>query len=94
MKYRFDYSEEKNLVLKETRGAGFEEVVEAYKKGNKLANIENKSGGYTGQRLLIVNIKGYAFVAPYVIDKIRKRFFLKTVYPSRKYTEKYLRRRG
>lgn len=90
MKYKFDYSEEKDLILKETRNVSFRDVIQAYKKGKKLADLENKSKGRTNQRLLVVNLEGYAFVAPYVIDEKRKRVFLKTIYSSRKLTKRYL----
>lgn len=90
MKYKFDYSREKDLILKETRNVNFKDVIEAYKKGKKLANLKNRNERYANQRLLVVNIARYAFVAPYVIDENRKRVFLKTVYPSRKFTKKYL----
>lgn len=88
MKYKFDYSVEKDLVLKESRGVSFKDVIQAYRSGKKLADYESKS--HTNQRLLIVNIGGYVFVVPYVIDEKRKRVFLKTIYPSRKLTKKYL----
>ncbi len=90
VKYKFDFSKEKDLILKTTRGVGFEDVIDAYKRGKKLSIIENRSKLHKGQRLLVVNINNYAFAAPYVIDKKRKRFFLKTVHPSRKLTEKYI----
>lgn len=90
MQYKFDYSKVKDLVLKETRNVSFKDVIEAYKRGKKLADLENKSKGRTNQRLLVVNIGGRVFVAPYVIDENRKRVFLKTVYPSSKLTKKYL----
>lgn len=92
MKYKFDYSEEKDIILKATRNVSFRDVIDAYKNGKRLANIENRDKKYINQRLLVVNIAGYAFVSPYVIDKQKKRFFLKTVYPSRKFTKKYLGR--
>ena len=90
MKYNFDYSREKDLILKESRNVSFRDVIQAYRTGKKLADLENKSKKRTNQRLLVVNIEGYAFAAPYIIDEKRKRVFLKTVYPSRKLTKKYL----
>lgn len=91
MGYRFDYSKEKDLILRQTRGVGFKDVIDAYKRGGKLVDLENKSKGRKNQRLLVTKIRGYAFVTPYVIDRDRKVFFLKTIYPSRKLTRKYLR---
>ena len=42
MQYRIDFSEEKNLVLQEARGIGFEEVVEAIGEGNIVADFHHK----------------------------------------------------
>lgn len=88
MQYKFDFSHEKNQLLLETRGVGFGDVIRAYRSGKKLADFKHKNK--SKQRLLVVNIKGYAFAVPYVIDDKRNRIFLKTVYPSRKLTKKYL----
>ena len=90
MKYKFDFSLEKDLILRESRGVGFRDIIDAYRAGKKLADFENKSKSHTKQRLLVVNIGGYAFVSPYIIDGKRKKVFLKTIYPSRKFTKKYL----
>jgi len=91
VKYQFDYSKQKDLVLKETRNISFEAVISAYKKKRKLADFEHKRKGRKYQRMLIVEIDNYAFVVPYVIDKKRKRVFLKTIYPSQKFTQQYLK---
>ena len=90
--YGFDYSEQKDLILRETRGVGFTEVIEAVKNRNILDDLEHTNKRkYPNQRLLIVEIKRYAYVAPYVIDKKGKKKFLKTVYPSRDMTKKYMK---
>lgn len=43
---------------------------------------------YPNQKLLIVEIKDYAFVVPVVENE--NELFLKTIIPSRKATKKYL----
>lgn len=43
---------------------------------------------YTNQRLLIVDIGGYAYVVPFEERKSVIRFI--TIFPSRKMTKKYL----
>ncbi|MCH7730213.1 toxin [Patescibacteria group bacterium] len=94
MKYRIDYSEEKNLILKETRGVDFEDVVDSLEKGKILDNINHfNKKKYPNQKIFIVEIKKYAYAIPYVIDKKRKVIFLKTVYPNRVLKEKYLKRK-
>ena len=92
MAYRFDYSEQKDLILRETRGIGFREVIDALKKRNTLDDVEHTNKRrYPNQRLLIVKIERYAYVAPYVLDRTGKKKFLKTVYPSKAMTKKYLK---
>jgi len=88
---RFDWDKEKNRLLKEQRGIGFEDVVEAIKDGKLLLTIihPNKTR-YPNQSLYIVNINNYAYLVPFVEDEEKK--FLKTIFPSRKATKKYLRK--
>ena len=93
MQFQIDYNEEKNLLLKETRGVCFDDVIEAAEKGNVLDNVKHKDNKrYNKQHILVVKIKNYIYAVPYVIDKKKKIFFLKTVYPSRNLTKKYLRK--
>lgn len=92
MFYDFDYSEEKDLILKETRKISFEDVIEAVNNGRLLVDLEHKSKKYPNQRLLVVEINKYIYVAPYVVDRKRKIIFLKTVYASRKLTKKYIKK--
>ncbi|HEU5186917.1 MAG TPA: hypothetical protein VFT87_00270 [Candidatus Saccharimonadales bacterium] len=44
---------------------------------------------YLAQRVLIVEIDGYAYLIPYIEDEIK--IFFKTIIPSRKATKKYLK---
>lgn len=89
--YRLEFSEEKNLLLKETRGIGFEDVIIAVEEEKILGDIKHGSKKYLHQRILMVKIKNYVYAVPYVIDKAKKVIFLKTVYPSRVLTAKYLK---
>ena len=90
MKVNIRFNEEKNFLLQETRGISFDEVVKAIEKGGILDDLKNKN--YPKQRVLVVEIKNYVYAVPYVINKERKIIFLKTVYPSRILTKKYLRK--
>ena len=93
MKYNFDYSLEKDLVLRETRGISFEDITEAIEKGNLAADIKNPHKmKYPNQRMFAVKIKNYIYAVPYVEDKVREVIFLKTAYPSRKLTKTYLKK--
>lgn len=92
MKHRFDFSVEKNLVLKQTRGLGFEEIIEAISRDGLIGNIKHLNRKrYPNQKIFIVKIKSYIYAVPYVFDRKRNLIFLKTIYPSRKLTKKYLK---
>ena len=92
MKYSFDYSKEKDLVLRETRKLGFEDIINAIESGNLLKNSRhpNKTK-YPNQWMFVVRLKEHVYLVPYVIDNERRVLFLKTFYPNRKATEKYLK---
>ncbi len=82
MKY-FDWSEEKNEVLKIQREISFSEVVVAIESGGLLDILS---------KMFIVNINSYVYLVPFVEDD--KKYFLKTIFPSRKMTKKYLIKGG
>jgi len=83
---RFD--KEKNRLLKENRGVGFEDIVLCI-IGNKVLDdmVHPNQDKYKGQRLLVVDIKGYIHIVPYV--ETEDEIFLKTIIPSRKMNKKY-----
>ena len=88
MKY-IDWDKEKNVKLKKERGIGFEDVVSAAENGGLLDVTESYNPKkYPHQKVLVVNVDGYAFLVPYVEDE--EKIFLKTIIPSRKATKKYL----
>ena len=88
---RVVYNEVKNLILKETRGVCFKDVIEAIKKGQILDDLKHKdSKKYPRQRILVVEIDKYVYAVPYVWNNKKGELFLKTVYPSRILTKKYL----
>ena len=85
----FDWNEEKNNQLKKVRKIGFERVVIAIEAGEVLDILDHPNKERYGKQLLIiVKIDDYAYVIPTVgKDKV---YFLKTIFPSRKYTNQYL----
>lgn len=86
----FDWSEEKNAVLKAERGIGFERVVLAIEDGRLVDVLEHPNHDrYGGQLWLLVNVDAYIYVVPTVHGG--DFWFLRTIFPSRKYTERYLR---
>lgn len=88
---KIDWNEEKNSLLKNLRGIGFEEAVRAINNRNILAVIDNPSSSHSNQQIYILEINNYAYIVPFVEDD--EKVFLKTIYPSRKYTKKYLERK-
>ena len=87
----FEWSEEKNIFLLENRGVCFEDVLEAIKSGNLLADKPHfNQQRYPNQGILYVLIEDYVYCVPYVK---KETLFLKTIYPSRKATRKFLKDR-
>lgn len=90
---RFDWDEVKNLKLKLERDITFEDVVVAINEGKVLDNVAHSNKKkYPNQRMLVVNVQGYAYLVPFVEDD--EKVFLKTAIPSRKATKKYLKGGG
>lgn len=86
----FDYSIEKNQLLKETRGIGFEEIILALENGCLLDTIEQPNKNmYPNQEVYVVNIDQYVYLVPFV-KKSENSVFLKTIFPDRKMTKRYL----
>ena len=88
MKY-FDWSSEKNTLLQNERDVSFEDVLIAIDEGRILDIVVHKNKKkYPNQRVMIVDIRGYAHLVPYVEDT--EKIFLKTIIPSRKATKVYI----
>lgn len=84
-----DWENTKNETLLRERDLCFEDVVLAIENAQVLADEPHPNQkGYAHQRVLIVEIEGYACVVPYVEDD--EKLFLKTIYRSRAYQKKYL----
>lgn len=91
MAFSIKFNEEKNQLLKATRGVSFEDVIEALRERQLLADIAHPSQKYSRQRVYVVKIKEYAYAVPYVLDTRKQEIFLKTMYPSRMLTKIYLK---
>lgn len=87
--FRIEFSQEKNLLLQETRGLCFEDVLQAIEKKRILDDLKHSSRKYPHQRILVIKIESHVYVVPYVLDLKKKIVFLKTVYPSRVLTNKH-----
>ena len=85
----FKWNAEKNETLARERGITFEEIVQKIESGAKVIETDHPNKKkYPNQKILIVDVDGYAYLVPCVIDK--NGCFLKTIIPSRKATKKYL----
>jgi len=87
----FNYSPEKNSFLKQTRGVSFEEVELAIVEENNVLDIIShpNQAKYPNQRIYVLNIDNYVYLVPFVAQG-ENEIFLKTIFPSRKLTKKYL----
>lgn len=84
----FRWNAEKNETLARERGITFEEIVQRIESGAKVIETDHPNKGkYPNQRILIIDVEGYAYLVPCIIDK--NEYFLKTIIPSRKATKKY-----
>ena len=86
----FHWNNEKNEWLKENRGVCFEQIVLLMERAGVLDVLEYPNQEKNpGQRIAIVGINEYAYLVPYIQEG--EGIFLKTIIPSRKATNKYLR---
>ncbi len=86
----FRWDNEKNEWLKKHRGVSFEQVVILMEREDVLETIEHPNQDkYSGQKIAILRIDDYAYLVPYVQES--DELFLKTIIPSRKATNKYVR---
>jgi hypothetical protein len=80
-----NWSHEKNEILKARRGISFEEIAFLIESGHILGIEENPRR--SNQKIYILEIGNYAFIVPFVEKD--NEIFLKTAFPSRKYTKRY-----
>ena len=73
----------KNAWLKRMRGVSFEEILRA-----TLVTIEEHPKR-PHQKLMLFELDGYIWTVPYV--RTGDDVFLKTIFPSRMYTKKWIR---
>ena len=86
----FNWNIDKNKILKRERGISFEEIAYLIESGQVIGIEENP--GHPNQKMYVLEIDGYAIIVPYV--EKNNEIFLKTAFPSRKYTKKYGIREG
>ena len=86
----FLWDNEKNDILKKTRGVCFEQIVLRMEKGDILDLIAHPNQErYQGQKIALIGIDDYVYLVPYV--QHGEELFLKTIIPGRNATNKYVR---
>ena len=89
---KFVWKEEKNKLLKQQRKISFEQIVLAIENKQIVDVMEHPNQKkYKGQIFIMVERNNYVYVVPACISVSGEECRLKTIYPSRKYTNKYLR---
>ena len=85
----FKWNSEKNEILARSRGITFDKIVQKIRSGTRVIETDHHNKGkYPNQKIMIVDIDGYAYLVPYIVDG--NEYFLKTIIPSRKATKEYL----
>lgn len=88
MKY-FDWSDEKNEMLKKVRVVSFEQAELAIALGDLVDRIKHPNPArYPEQKVFLVKIENYIYSVPFIEDN--EKIFLKTIIPNSKATKKYL----
>jgi hypothetical protein len=87
MNFKNNY--EKNSQLLETRGIGFEEIIQAISEGNILDIRKHPNElKYPEQKILYVRVLEEVYAVPFIEEK--DCFFLKTLFPTRKARKEFL----
>ena len=83
------WDHKKNSWLKSNRAVCFEDILWYLQNDMVLDVLPNPNQErYPNQNMLILNIDNYIYVVPY--EESETEIYLKTVFPSRKYTRIYL----
>lgn len=88
MEYSYDFDSEKNKKLIESRGISFEEIISILERKGPLDIISHYNNNYVHQKIYVVELRSYIYLIPFVKEK--NKIFLKTIFPHRKMTRKYL----
>lgn len=84
------YESKKNKWLIENRNISFEDILVCIEEGSILANLDHPNKEkYKNQKILVIKFQDFAWAVPYEIKE--ESIELKTVYPSRKLTKRYIK---
>ena len=86
-----DWNTEKNERLKKERNISFETISEKIISKDIIDIIKHPNHAkYPNQKVFIIEVNDYIYYVPFIEDE--DKIFLKTIIPSRKATNKYLRK--
>lgn len=86
---KVEWDAEKNEILKNGRNVCFEDIENAINDDRVLDVLPHPNKEkYPHQKILVVKIQGYIHYVPFVEE--RRKYFLKSIIPSRKLNDKYL----
>mgnify|MGYP001598290156 CR=1 FL=1 len=88
MKY-IEWDTEKGVELLRERGISFGFCAVKI-EGEDVVDILENNPNYPHQKIFVLEINNYIYLVPFVEDK--EKIFLKTIYPSRKFTKIYLKK--
>lgn len=84
----FDWSDEKDALLRQRRGVGFQDIVWAIESGGLIGIYDHPNPTkYPQQQILKVQMNDYVFIVPCVREN--ETYFLKILYPIRRATKEY-----
>ena len=84
----FQWNDEKNSYLKQSRNVCFEDVILSLESAKLLDILPHfNQDKYPNQRLFIITIENYTYYVLFVEDD--EKVFLKNIIPSRKYHKRY-----
>jgi len=84
----YKWNEDKNSILKATRGVSFDDVVAILANDGIIDNYKHpQKDKYPNQYIYVISINNYIHYIPYVIDT--DYIFLKNIIPSRKLNKQY-----
>jgi len=85
---KYEWNPDKNEWLKKERHISFEKIVFHIMQGDIWKeSVHPNQNLYLGQRVYFVNIDGYIYLIPHVIEE--DYILLKTVIPNRKATKAF-----
>ena len=83
-----NWNEDKNELLKQTRGVCFEEIEYAMMNDCILDIIpHHNKQKYPNQEIMIISLNDYTYYVPFIMDE--EQIFLKNIIPSRTHHKTY-----